>query len=54
MPGPEAIPDFPAFVVLLAVVDRWSFGRWLCRRGTRELNSEASRQRISLEGRLSY
>jgi hypothetical protein len=46
MPGPEEIPDVPAFVVLRLVVGRWSFGGW----SLGELNSEASLQRISLEG----
>jgi hypothetical protein len=52
MPGPEEIPDVPAFVVLRAVVGRWLLvvGSVVGRRGTRELNSEASLQRISQDG----
>ena len=38
MPGPEEIPDVPAFVVLVAVVDRWRLvvGSVVGRRGTRD------------------
>jgi hypothetical protein len=50
MPGPEEIPDVPAFVVLRVVGGRWRLvvGPVVGRSG--ELNSDASLQRISQDG----
>jgi len=50
MPGPEEIPDVPAFVVLRVVVGRWRLvvGSVVGRRGTRDSTSRRACNGISL------
>jgi hypothetical protein len=55
MPGPEEIPDVPAFVVLRVVVDRWRLvvGSVVGRRGLgTQLRGEPATDLTG--GRLSY